>query len=209
MTDRPVNTRRWLQFRLRTLIAFITICAVACWTFLDGIPRFKEYQRRSQFESIARHLKAGNPYLPLHESLDSFINDSLFDILMRTDAEGHEFTITPYRLKTVMYFVVERYEAPLASYVRPRGKPHLVESMRVSYRLEVFRVAQMPPNYQPRSPEAIKHSNQADNPDARQAPRSWYEEDFAEYAISDRSDDFGLKPELIHLHSIEAKPAHE
>ena len=52
MTDRP--KRRWFQFRLRTLMVFVTLCAVACSWFA-----VKLQQARRQREAVEAIREAG------------------------------------------------------------------------------------------------------------------------------------------------------
>jgi hypothetical protein len=197
MIDRPTNPRRWFQFRLRTLIVFTAICAVACWAVIDGVPWFQEYRRRAEFERIACQLQARGTSDTVRQNFYplSFVSGSLGD-----DPQGDAIEIIRYNFKAATYFIVQRSS----------GSWHRSTAIHFT-RIEVFRVAPEPKNYKPHAPEAIARLNNPSPSNAWQDPGLFYQNDFAEYVNSDRKDDFGLKPELIHSDSIRAsaEPVHE
>jgi hypothetical protein len=197
MIDRPPNPERWFQFRLRTLLAFTAICAVACWAVIDGVPWFQEYRRRAQFESVACQLKAGDTSDSIRYKLypPTSISGSLGD-----DPQGNAIEITRYNFKTATYFIVQRAS----------GSWHRSTGIHFT-RIEVFRVAPEPKNYKPHAPEASARLENAGPSTAWQDPGMFYHNDFAEYAGGDRKDNFGLTLELIHSDSLPAvaTPAHE
>ena len=63
MTD-PIqaaaNRRRLFQFRLRTLLAVVTVAAVSSWGYWVGWPSWQAFQMRKKFESNVRSFKVGD-----------------------------------------------------------------------------------------------------------------------------------------------------
>ena len=53
-SDSPKPKRRWYQFRMRTLLVFVTLCAVACGWFVAKMQR-----ARKQEEAIKAIREAG------------------------------------------------------------------------------------------------------------------------------------------------------
>jgi hypothetical protein len=59
MTDAPVKRRRRFRFGLRTLLAVVTVAAVASWGYLVGWPLWRIYCEQMSIERAAKQLKHG------------------------------------------------------------------------------------------------------------------------------------------------------
>lgn len=53
------SNRRWLQFRLRTLLATIAVVAIICWLAFNVLPWWKWRQRELNWEHFCKQFHAG------------------------------------------------------------------------------------------------------------------------------------------------------
>jgi hypothetical protein len=105
------------------------------------------------------------------------------------DASGVPTGTTCYTLANAVYFIHFHY---LRSY---QGASQDAPSTSI----EVFRLAPVPSGYKARRKvydDPI--ANRLAPPTPGESPEDAYEYDFWDYVISDRKDDWGLKPELIY-----------
>jgi hypothetical protein len=89
MLEQATKPRRWLQFRIRTLLALTALCAVVCWALFDGFARLEDHFTQSNFERFAGHLKAGRTNYDDWRKTDFHAIDHAFSRLGFTDPQGH------------------------------------------------------------------------------------------------------------------------
>src|SRR6476660_7430153 len=104
MLEQATKPRRWLQFRMRTLLVITALCAVVCWALFDGFARLEDYFTQSKFEGFARQLKAGRTNYDDWRKTDFHTIDHAFSGLGFTDPQGHGINLTRFNFRSAIYF---------------------------------------------------------------------------------------------------------
>ena len=187
--------RRRLRFSLRTLLVLVAACAVGTWFYLTGWPWLVSCWEQYRLERAVRQLKVGTT------TYDEWM------LLPEGPRRGTEYTAnsdriltgtTRYFLKNAVYFVHLRY---------PQGFQGGMMQCR-STSVEVFRLPPVPLGYTAnrklRNDPLLDHTSP---PGPGESADKAYADDFFQFVNSDRTDDFGLKAELIYSDSPTHPPA--
>jgi hypothetical protein len=163
--------RRWFRFSVRLILAATAIAAVASWLNW-GLPRYASYQKRMQFEAILMQVdgdmeKAALPLRKFREECNPF---EMFD-----DDGGWVACEWP----TLTYFL----------YFPERGSGLSANA------LEIYRLANAPENYAPKSGRRGWSFGPGTTPYMEN--QAYYWGDFYDFLCSDRQNSSGFKFELL------------
>ena len=132
---KPPAKRRRFRFGLRTLLAVVTLAAVASWGYWVAWPRWREYRERAGFESAVKRLKIGDTI------------DTAFDLL--TPGRDIPTVLPPPIRDRFPAFSMSTYESPGATYCVFFTLPTEAQAARGQHctGLQVYRLPPMPPGY--------------------------------------------------------------
>ena len=105
--DQPPASRRRFRFGLRTLLATVTLAAVASWGYWIGWPRLYSYLERRRFELAASRLKAGASEKDVTTALAEFHPASR--PLEMADLNANHIRLARFDLSTTSYVIWLRY----------------------------------------------------------------------------------------------------
>jgi hypothetical protein len=166
--------RHRFRFSMRTILAVITLVAVASWLYWDGWPRYGLHRDRMQFEAFLNQLD-GNI-----EKVSDLIPRERNPFVMCDDDGGY----IACELPTHTYLL----------YFPKRASRHSAHAM------EIYRLANAPKDYVPKSEQGWMFGPYTTK---RMESQLYYWEDFCEYLSGDRRDGTGFKHKLIKVHPAE------
>jgi hypothetical protein len=191
------------RYRLATLLTLITATALLLW----GVPEWREYQRRMEFERAACQLKAGfEPdlfrVLPRH-AYEHSIRTTLF-----ADANHKYVKSMPIFYKRYWYCIYVHHEEASSEDVAKEllKAPDRAAALKIRRegierwtQVRVYRLAPMPRGYQAQTAtgkkQVLRHS---DNRKIDRSPQDQYLTDFLETIAGRERRDLGISYELIH-----------
>lgn len=192
------------RYSLATLLALITAAALLLW----GIPEWREYLRRMEFEQAACQLTAGikpNLFkaLPQHAFAGSLTTSHF------ADANHNYVTCTPVYYKRHWYCIYAHEEELSKGEIQRRQLESLDDVRNVAVvpdrplalwkQVRIYRLAPLPRSYQAQSErgkdQVIRHSN---NQKVDRSPQEQYLTDFYEIIAGRERRDLGVQYELIH-----------
>ena len=102
--DQLPATRRRFRFGLRTLLAVVTLAAVASWGYWVGWPWWKLHKEQMQFEHLARRLKAN---VSDNQVWDQLAANPLYRVWWNSvdQQESERYYVVPYKWPNAVYFV--------------------------------------------------------------------------------------------------------
>jgi hypothetical protein len=178
MTVAPAAPRRRLRFGLRTLLAAVTLVAVAAWTYSVGWPWWVAYYEQVRFERIAANLKAG---VTTGEIWTRVGTNYQVSTTYTATASFKQVGMMRFQLQNAVYFVCLEYPKDYAGTMLSAP----------STRVEVYRLPPLPRDDRSRRNQ---HTNSTTGAPALDV----YTEDFHAFYLGDRQDSGGLHIEQIH-----------
>jgi hypothetical protein len=195
------------RYSLATILLVMTATALLLW----GVPEWREFQRRKEFERAASRLSAGvEPslfdVLPPH-SHDGHLTGAVF-----SDADGKPVSATPIFYKRYWYCIYAHREQLSDDDKRKLAKEFLaakragravpfnrMRSDNAWSQVRVYRLPPMPPGYKAQSKRGKQQITL--HPEMKlvdREPRDQYLTDFYEILAGRETRDLGIKYELIH-----------
>lgn len=187
MSDAPPPRRRWFRFGMRTLLAALTVAAVASWLYWDGWTRWQLYLEQMQFEAAVQSMPAGMTIREADSALQA----------MRSRREAL------YGQRNKWGYLV--YEWPDSVYVFYVPTPDTPHAAHTSF--ELFRLPAFPRQYTAKTAFAKSAVNwmKSNQEDPARLVKGAYWSDFFDMIRGDRRDKLGFEYELIYA----APPASE
>jgi hypothetical protein len=180
------------RFSLAALMIVVTATSVLLW----GIPEWRKYARRREFERAASQLVVG-PDVSLFEALPTHAHNGKMTSTVYSDAEGNPVTLVPFFYDRYWYCLYFTVEYPKAKVPSGRRGGRRVPSQNWS-EVRVYRLAPVPTDYSAQSDGGRSRweSSSADGqpPDAQQQ----YLWDFYQVITGRESSNLGIRFELIH-----------
>jgi hypothetical protein len=137
MSDQPTTRRRWFQFRLRTLLIFVTASAIFSAIYFIVWPKWQLYCEQADFEESVKQLKIGVSEIGARTFLRCKTATRM-GMSAGSTAAGEPIVFNVFGWKNACYCVC---------YVMPRsalGKDLLAAPC---IRLEVYRLPPAPQDY--------------------------------------------------------------
>ena len=184
------------QFSLAALMLVVTAVALGMWVYVVLIPALRDRERRTEFETAVRQLKAG----PSRDLFQLLPHDGTLSTTKSSDAHRRYVEIVPFyfdRYWYCVYFVLDPSRAT-ASHRMARFPD--VQGVDFWDEVRVYRLEPAPRDYETQTKEG--RSMRTDFSTQKEIPPSSKEQylrDFFEI-ISDReTSNLGIDHELIYF----------
>jgi hypothetical protein len=196
MDNAPAKPRRRFRFGLRTLLAVVTVAAVASWGYWVAWPWWQAYWEQTRFEKAVKQLKVGDTLnsergnIPFHPANGGPSYTMAFE--QARIGLNRYYGLSTYFLKNAAYFVVYSYPKE-----KPEGKT-VRQWPCVS--IQVFRLPSVPKDYL--SHREAHSASHIVPPSMKlpETPEAAFENDFLNFfnINGDQVEKYGIPCELIY-----------
>jgi hypothetical protein len=194
--DQPIAPPRRFRFGLRTLLAVVTLAAVASWGYWIGWPWWQAYHEQIQFEGEIRQLKAGTSPIDAQNAI-TFKSDPLVQVTKSDQVTGRQLS-DPRYYHLLKQFVLKN-GVYLIYFKCPKGNHENSGGQSLCSSIEVFRFPPVPGDYKPRSPQSIRSMpNWSRRLSPAEYPVIAHWIDAEQFIVGGRKEDYGLQYELIY-----------